>query len=331
MSAIKAAFKIVVNANDITPIIADRFIGLDTNDSAGIRSDTVTIELDNREQLIALPPQGAEMEVWLGEYVNGAPSLELEGLYIIDEIATSDRAGTMTIHGKAADMLNGLKAPRDQSYDEITLSDLVSIIANRHGYEPMINSDVMDKIWPHIDQVGQSDIDLLTQKASEIGAICKPTGKRLCLLPEDGNKTASGTAFPVINLDASVEGVYVEATIRGRSQYLSVKAHWQDMDDTNKQSVTAGEGEPMWVMTEVFQTQELAEDAAASKLAQLQRGKTELTIEMDGDVRYKAERTINLFNHIHAGTYVIKESSKSIGKGRVFTNSLVLTEPRPVY
>ncbi|MDE1464775.1 hypothetical protein [Spartinivicinus poritis] len=77
----KLIYKILANRKDITQLIADRLIKLTVQDEAGVKSDAVTIELDNRDQTIQLPKTGAELEVWLqGVY---------KGLYVVDELYQS--------------------------------------------------------------------------------------------------------------------------------------------------------------------------------------------------------------------------------------------------
>ena len=323
----RAAFKVAVNGSDITAKIADRLERLAVTDNAGLDSDTVELLLDDRDKIIELPRIGAEMEIWLGYYKNDAPVLQWMGLYAIDELETSDRDGTLGIHGKAADMLGSLKAPRDESYHDTTLGELLQTITARHGYQSVIAEQLAATAYAHVDQRAQSDIDLLTGKAGELGAVCKPTGKRLVILPQDQGKTASGQTLQPLLLDAKVEGIYVNARIAGRSNYGSVKAHWKEPEDANKRSASVGAEEPTYTLGEVYPNHDAAVASAAAKLKQLKRGGTELNIDLPGNTDYRAERTLNLLNHRHAGLYVIKESLHQIESGRVFATTVTLREP----
>lgn len=324
----KPAFKLVIFGQDITPIIIDRVISIVVVDNAGLDSDTVAIVLDDRDQLIALPSIGVEMTVTLGEYINNKPVLTWAGVYIIDEVETDDNEGTLAIHGKAANMMGSLKAPRSAVYDDIELGELLTVIANRHGYTPIISTTISTKKYVHIDQRAQSDIDLLTSKADELGAICKPTGKRLCILVEDEAKTASGAALPILPLDAKAEGVFIHGIITGSNEYKSVKAYWQGADDSRKNSVSMGGVEPVYEMSGVYKTHTEAEDAMKSKFAQLKRGGLELSCERNLDLSYAAERKVNLFNHRYEGGYVIKTATHSIGK-KVSSTELTFKLPSP--
>jgi len=322
----KIAFKLTINGSDKTALFADRLESITVVDNTGLDSDTVEIRLDDRDKVIALPSIDVEMQVWLGEQKNDNPKLELAGVYTIDEVETDDREGTLTIHGKAADMIGSLKAPRNESYDDITMTELLTIIAQRHDYEPVISESLANKHYEHIDQRAQSDIDLLTYKASELNAVVKPTGKCLCFLLEDEAKTASGIDLPVLPLDADAEGTYINTRISGRSEYGSVLAYWQGADDSRKRSVSVGGREPVYTMGEVFMSNDQAVDAIKSKYAQLQRGGIEMNCERDLDLSYAAERALNLFNHRQKGRYIIKTATHQVGD-KYATTSLVFTLP----
>ncbi len=322
----KSAFKVVINGQDKTALFADRLESITVVDNAGLDSDTAEIVLDDRDQIIALPAINAEMELWLGTMQHQQPQLTWAGLYTIDEIETDDYEGTLSLHGKAADMLGSLKAPHNASYDDITLETLLTTIAQRHGYQPIIAPALAKKHYAHIDQRSQSDIDLLTAKASELSAVCKPTGKRLCLLLEDANQTASGKSLTRLPLDAKVEGTYINARIAGRNEYGAVKAYWQGADDSQKHSVSVGGGETVYTMRSILTSHQHAVDTVKAKWSQLKRGGVELTCERPLSVTYAAERHIDLVNHRHAGEYVIKTATHTLGQ-QVSTTTLLLRLP----
>ena len=327
----KGVFKITINGKDKTSVWSDRIESITVVDNSGLDSDTVEIVLDDRDQLIIEPSIDAEMQLWLGTTQNNKPALAWVGLYIIDETETDDKDGTISIHGKAADMINGLKAPRSESYDDITLGNLLTVIADRHDYQPVIPEELADKHYTHIDQRSQSDIDLLTVKAHELGAICKPTGKRLCILLEDASQSikandGTGTQLPVLPLNARLEGTFVNARTVGKNKYGAVKAYWQGADDSKKRGVSVGGGDPVYEMSEIYTEHQKAVDAINAKWAHLKRGGKEITIERELDVTYGAERTINLFNHRQTGKYIIKSATHVLG-GRFSTTTLTCALP----
>ena len=59
----KPKYKIIADDNDITELIHSRLISLSISDEIGIVSDTMTMELDDRDSAFALPSSGA---IWHG-------------------------------------------------------------------------------------------------------------------------------------------------------------------------------------------------------------------------------------------------------------------------
>ena len=79
-------FKILADKQDITATIRDRLLSLRVTDEAGTKSDTVEIQLDDRDSKISWPRHGAELEVLLGYRSEGLVRM---GHYVVDEIEHS--------------------------------------------------------------------------------------------------------------------------------------------------------------------------------------------------------------------------------------------------
>ena len=74
-------FRILADQQDITDTIRDRLLSLRITDEAGNQSDTVELQLDDRDAKIQWPSHGAELEISLGA---GENQLTRMGLYIVD-------------------------------------------------------------------------------------------------------------------------------------------------------------------------------------------------------------------------------------------------------
>lgn len=269
----KVAFKILANNQDITDLIKDRLIKLSLHDAAGEKSDTVSIELDNRDEKIQFPATGASLEVWLGY----EGDLHMKGIYEVDELSEPIEDDMLSIHGKAAKMKGSLLAPKEATFDDVSLGDLLSGIAQAHGYDPVISPALSSIMFEHIDQKGESDMNLLTRLAREHGAIAKPVANRLVIILKGESKSASGQALPVqpISDRANSTGTI---TIQERNDYQSVKATWFDEEKQQSKTELAGQGEPCFVIRSSFKDQDKAKAAASAKLAALKRGKSTLSI-----------------------------------------------------
>jgi hypothetical protein len=63
-------FQILANDKDITAKINNRLISITVTDERGLQSDSVNIELDDRDNKLALLPTGAELKIHLGKLSN---------------------------------------------------------------------------------------------------------------------------------------------------------------------------------------------------------------------------------------------------------------------
>lgn len=285
-------FKLVANGGDITQQLRNRLLNLTIRDVAGEESDTVSIELDNRDLAIAFPATGANLDISIG-YVG---ALVFKGCFEVDELAEPLDDDTLTIHAKAAKVKGSFKAPKDKTFDDITLGELAEQIAKAHGFEATVSTALAAIKFDHIDQRAESDMNLLTRLAREHGAIAKPVANRIVIALKGESKTVSGNSLPNITISdpANSSGT---VTIQERGNYKSVMAHHFDEAKQTKVPVTFGEGEPQYVIRRLFTSEKEAKSAAQAKFAELQRGKSTLSLTRPLTPELTPECKITLSNH----------------------------------
>lgn len=320
------AFKILANGNDITQKINDRLERIAVSDSPGVKSDTVTIEIDNRDQAVALPSTGAKLEVWIGI----GDDLTFKGIYQVTELEEPLDEDILTIHATAAEFKNSsIKAPKDRTFDKITYGELVGKIAAEHGLSPVI-SDALSRIeFDHIDQKAESDLNLLTRLGRQYDAIAKPVADRLLVTPKGEGKTASGQDMPeiVISDPANSSG---RVTITERTNYQAVTATWFDEQAQQKRTEQAGAGEPVLAMRRQYGSQQEAIDAATAELAKQQRGKKSFSLERPLTPEMTAEARVIVQNHKASanGTWIAESVEHVIGPGSFSVSSVKLITPK---
>lgn len=292
------AFRIEANKSDITAVISERFRSLTINDNAGVQSDSLSITLadNNPLQPISIPNTGAELEVWIG-YDQQAVKM---GLYIVDEVGLSGPPGVMTIRAKAAPQTktpagkSALQTQKWRSWDAgLTLGELVSTIAQEHGLDPSTPADLAVQVLPHYDQVGESDINLLTRAAKNYDAFVKPANGKLLVTRKAVSETVSGKPLPVVMVNAG-ELTDWSLTIQERESYQSVTATWYDQDAAEEKTVTAGQGEPIKALRHSYKSEAEARAAAKSELNGKARGKSSITFSMPGRTDVIAEARLRL-------------------------------------
>lgn len=345
----RADYRITANGSNITDLVRKRLIKLTLEDSAGEDSDTVTIELDNRDNKISLPPTGAELRVWIG--LEGA--LVFKGAYQVDELEEPLDDEALVIHGKAAKMMGGIKSPQDATFDDITLGDLVAKVAKAHGYAPAVAPSLADHKFTHIDQRAESDMNLLTRLARDLGAVVKPIDEKLVVVPKGEGKTVSGKALPTVSI-SDPENSGGRVTIQERSDYSSTVAYWFDEKAQRKvpavaQTVNgkvavfgeeassatqadrdaAGLEKPRYIDRKTYPSQKAAQDAATAKMKSLKRGKSTLSITRPLTPEIVAEGQLSISNHKASanGLWSVESVTHVIGSGEVSSTSAECTTP----
>jgi phage protein D len=281
---------ILADQQDVTNTIRDRLLSLRISDEAGTQSDTVEIQLDDRDATIQWPRHGAELDIFLGADEN--PLIRM-GLYIVDEIEHSGPPSTVTIRGKAADMRASIKAPKTRSWDGITLGALVQTIAGEHGLTAKIIDQLASIAIEHIDQTNESDLHLLTRLARQHGAISKPVAGFLVFVPKGEAKSATGQPLPLTNIPKHHITRH-RMTQAERGKYPSVKAYWHDSNTAEKQSVFVGDNQPVYAIRHTYNNAQEATSAALATLQRLQRGTATLSLTLLGRPELQAEGRIRI-------------------------------------
>ena len=310
----RIAYKITADGADITALIADRLLEAEITDEAGVKSDRLTLTIDDRDQRLAFPEAGAKIEVSLG-YVGQA--MVRMGAYTVDEVEVSGPGREMHIRATAADMTGGIKAPKERSWPNITLGDLVRTIAADNSLQAAVSADLAARQLGHVDQT-ESDMQLMQRICAENGATCKVADGRLVVASHASGKAASGVDLPPATILVGQCESW-SAVVAGRNEYKAVRAYWQDVKKANRTGVIAGSGSPVMSLKNTYTNATDARRAAESKLKSLQRGAATMTINgLIGDPLMSAERTVSLVGFrqgVDGDNWVINSVSHRFGPG----------------
>lgn len=278
-------FKVIAAGVNITDLIGERLLALVVDDHAGFRSDTVEITLDDRGNAIELPSRGVPLTVFMGYRET---SLAPMGVFTADEVVAKGPPDRVIIRGKAVNLGGPIKEQKTRNWDYKTIGDIVNTIASEHGLEPKVAPALRPFLYAHVDQVDESDINLLTRIAKDHDAIATVKGETLLFIGKGEGKTASGLSMVPRPISKSGE-LRWSMTLASRGNFKSVKAHWHNEGTGKKETVTAGEGSPGKRLRHVYATRSEAEKAAKAKLDELKRGTNLFNITMPGDPTVAAE------------------------------------------
>lgn len=283
-------YQLLVDGLDITGLVGTRLQSIRVVDEAGLKSDTLEIQLDDGRGLIELPARGVSLAVALGYLGTGLVSL---GTYVVDELELEGPPQTLKIRARGADLRAGIKAPKSRSFDDVTLGDLTTTIALDHGYIARVASSLTGVWLGHVDQTEESDLHLLTRLCEDIGALAKPTGEYLCVVERGAATSASGEPTPELAITPADVSRW-SVTLQDRSSYESVIARWRDLDGASEVKVTAGSGSPTYTLRQMYDSDAAARSAAEAKLKALARGTGTLRFTCVGRPELMAEGRVNL-------------------------------------
>jgi phage protein D len=325
-------FRILADSKDVTAAIADRLISLSITDEAGFASDEITLRIDDRDDKVALPRTGAELEVFLGYVKQGLVRM---GMYTVDEIGHDGPPAVMTIRAKAANMRQSMKSRKTRSWNSTTLGKIVETIASEHDYTATVSADLAILAIDHVDQAEESDLHFLTRLAKERDAVFKPAAGYFVVAPRGESKSVSGkTLTPVAISGEQVNTWSMKAASRGK--YQAVTANYHDAGQADRIDVTVGEGDPAFKLPFTYPNKEQAEGAAKGKLAALERGTATLDLTVVGNPALAAESMMSLSgvnSKVNGDWSVIRVDHRLEGQGGYSCNISSETptgNPKPI-
>lgn len=265
----------LTNDNNSAPLLS-----LTVTDAEGLKSDSVELTIDNRDQIPA-PKKGARMQVWLGYVETG---LVYMGSYSVDQWRKSGRPRLLTVTAKAADLTGDIKSPKSRSFHETTVGEIVDKVAQKNGMEAQVHPELRDMKIGHIDQSSESDIHFMTRLAKRVGANFKPANGKLIFNKAGAGTLPSGADVPVFTITETGVTDW-DATGSERGSYQSASASWADSRTGERKTIVRGKTGKTALRhrdRRVYKTEEEAERAAEAALSGLQRGKISLNISMPG-------------------------------------------------
>ncbi|MGL5948134.1 MAG: phage late control D family protein [Aeromonas sp.] len=266
--------------------LSPRLMSLTLTDYRGFTADTLTLELDDTDGKLALPPRGAKLSIALGWRDE---LLTHKGVFVVDEVQHQGPPDKLTISASSADFRAEFNVKREQSWHDITVGKVVQAIAARYSLVPAISQALIDIEIDHADQHDESDISFLTRMAEMLGAVATiKAGRLLFIIPGQG-LSASGQPLPAVELTRQ-DGDGHSFTIADRDAYTGVTAHWLDLKQGKKQITTvsgakqgdylAGTAGNVHVMRTTYRSEKNAKRAAAAKWDELRRGAAQFSITL---------------------------------------------------
>ena len=289
----KPIFSIVADDKDITDLLSARLISLNISDETGLVSDKAEILLDNRDNILDIPPRGTTLKIYLGY---DRENLSLMGSFIVDNISLSSPPSKLRIIAKASygndkNLSNKIRSPKNRSWHEYSLVGIISKIATEHKFTSLIDEYFEQIYIAHIDQTNESDLSFLTNFARDYDAFIKFVAGKLIFAKKNKGATITGKELPKLELSENQITSW-RLNILDRGKFGKVIAKYHDFATAKEKKVTIGNDEPDYEMRYTFTDQNRALEAAKAKLAEFERGITKLEISLPGNPILSAQSKI---------------------------------------
>ncbi|MCP1508266.1 phage protein D [Pseudomonas marginalis] len=270
------AFRLTVDGLDIAQLVSPRLMSLELTDNRGVEADQLSITLSDHDGLLAIPPKGAVLRLWLGWSDTG---LVDKGTYTVDETEHSGAPDVLSIRARSADLRKGLKTKRERSWSNTTLGKVLGDIAIGNGLTATIAGALDGLPILQLDQANESDANLISRLGEEFDAVASVKAGCLLCLPAGGGKTASGLDLPHITLTRA-DGDQHRYLQADRDSYDGVRAYYYDVNSAKKQEAIAGGGDNLKDLRHTYSDQQSALRAARSEFRRLQRGSATLSYNL---------------------------------------------------
>lgn len=316
----KPVYRVECNGKDITAAIQNDLISLTITDEAGVKSDSLDISINDKGY--AVPSAGSQFKVWLG-YGTAATFM---GLYVLNSVRLTGPPDKMIIKAAGAPQdkskaYSQLQTQKKRSWKPQKIGALVATVAADHGLDPAVASDLSGVPLPHIDQMNESDMHLLTRIARDHDAIAKANAGKLIFAHKGQGKTVSGKTMPTIPLTPN-QVTNFSVDIESRTDFNTVIALWRDVEGAVDVEEIVGSGEPTHRIRHIYPTPTAAQKAAKGKLEAFQRGKQRLSGSLPGRPELRAECRLSLsgFRAEKNGLWSITRATHKLGGGGYVTS-----------
>lgn len=291
-------FKLLANDKDVTETIRPFFHSLTITDEGGVKSDRCVLVLVNNDDQarLTLPPEDAKLTVYMG-YKN---NLRRMGRFVLSKTSLAYGANSVeriTLSATGISLSQGefgsLQEKKQRSFDSTTFGRIADQIAVDNKLKLAIDKNLSATPITHVDQLDESDLNLLNRLCRRLDAAVKVNEGVLAIIKKGKGLTASGKNLPVVSIVRTSEDSCT-ASFPVRDLFKSVVAVWRDKAAARDVVVKVGSGSPVHRLKGVFDSGSEAREMAESTLKRIVRGKGELQASIKGNAAVVAEGRVRM-------------------------------------
>jgi len=306
-------WRVMLDGKDITNAIAPRLMSLTITSERGQAADQLDLTVSDHDGKLQLPRHGVTIDVSLGWDTTGLVDM---GTFTVDEVEHSGAPDKVVVRARSAHMASTLRQKKTQSWQDVTLGDVVNELAGRNGIAPHVDAATAAKPVKHLDQTNESDFNLLTRLGKLYDTVATIKVGKMLVAPVGQGKTAGGKAIPSLTI-VRRDGDQHRYHKADRDAYTGVKAHWHDVGAADKKAVMAGSKDNAKTLRTTYATEDDAAEAVTSEYKRIQRGIATFEIQLArgrADVYPEMKARVSGFKpEIDATDWLVKRVEHALG------------------
>lgn len=276
-----AAWSLTLDGNDLADKINPRLISLRLSEKRGEEADTLEIVLHDSDNQLAIPPDGARLNLALGwdRGTGMATGLVSKGSFKVDELTWSGPPDQLTITARAADFHGSFRKRKTKIWNETTLGAIVNLIATANGYTPRCHPDLADEEITQAEQHNKSDMAFLRDLGRRYDAVATVKGGALIFAPIDADTTATGKPIPTATITRQSGDRYEYRRASRESREDGASADWHDKHAGRRKTAHHG-GNHRRKLKRVYASEKDAKAASKSESKRCARAAATFTITL---------------------------------------------------
>lgn len=261
-------------------LILERLKDWRLEDATGIEGDSLTLKI-NSQDITGLPAKGEQYQIQVNGVKRGTFSISKRSFSVVPCEITL----VLTVAAFSVKDESGWRERRSASWDNATISKIVSDCVTPHGYTSFVHPELQKIVIQHIDQTDQSAQAFLVRLARHYDAVAKPVEGQFVFVPIGKEKSASGKdidaitlSMPAVNRPGDDRYVNVTGDLDGRNEFKGVKAFY--LETSKGQRVTVSKGSAPFKRLVKDKGNEIdAIQACASELRKINREGRKISLE----------------------------------------------------
>jgi len=319
-----AYYLISIDGRPVTANFAPYLLSMTIRDTEGGKSDSLDLEMDDRNGQIILPRTGATIYAEIGW--KGGCCITFEGK--TDEPHSRGSRGggmTLSLNAKSADPKGKGKEPQSRHKDKAKFGDVAKEWGKKIGYSVQVHSALSALSRDYWEMANESFHAWGARIAREIGATFK--------VPRGGANAASGAALATVYAMRPGNIINWDLTpCFNRMAYQQFSARWYDIKKARwvTEKVTGG-GDALADLTHRFKAtdKDHAKQLASSNKDEADREKGGGTVMITGEPAARSQATC-VVSGVRAGingSYRITEAAHTYTRGGGYDTEMTLKQP----